>query len=99
MSITRDEAINANEFHHGTCTRTIGPKGGVTEHSEVWRRNGNTQTWKTRPEDYRIPVKHGMRSYDSITPDYAHTVHTAANCPLNDPNYVTTDYRKPPVTA
>lgn len=37
----------------------------------VCRRNGKTQTWKTRPDDYRIPVKAGFRSTGQITPDNA----------------------------
>jgi hypothetical protein len=32
------------------------------------RRNGKTQTWKTRPNDWRIPVKAGLRSCGAITP-------------------------------
>lgn len=31
------------------------------------RRNGKTQTWKTRPADYRIPVKAGLKSCGEIT--------------------------------
>lgn len=31
------------------------------------RRNGKTQTWKTRPDDFRIPVKAGLRSTGQIT--------------------------------
>jgi photosystem II stability/assembly factor-like uncharacterized protein len=31
------------------------------------RRNGATQTWKTRPGEYRIPLKAGFRSYGEIT--------------------------------
>lgn len=26
------------------------------------RRNGSTQLWKTRPTEFRIPVKAGLRS-------------------------------------
>ena len=33
------------------------------------RRNGRTQTWKTRPKDYRIPVKAGLRLYSELTRD------------------------------
>ncbi len=32
------------------------------------RRNGRTQTWKTRPDDFRIPIKIGFKSYGNITP-------------------------------
>lgn len=33
------------------------------------RRNGATKLWKTRPNDYRIPVKAGLRAYGYVTPD------------------------------
>lgn len=33
------------------------------------RRNGKTQTWKTRANDFRIPVKYGFRGYGNITAD------------------------------
>lgn len=80
--LTMQEALTANEFHAGTCSRTVGPRGGITIQQEVWRRNGSTKTWKRRPTDYAIPVKHGMRTYNTITQDDTN-VHTAANCPLN----------------
>ncbi len=31
------------------------------------RRNGRTQTWKTRPTDFRIPEKAGFRAFAQIT--------------------------------
>lgn len=31
------------------------------------RRNGRTQTWKTRPGEFRIPVVAGLRAYGEIT--------------------------------
>ncbi len=31
------------------------------------RRNGKTQTWKTRPSEFRIPLKYGFRGYAEIT--------------------------------
>ncbi len=31
------------------------------------RRNGKTKTWKTRPGEFRIPVKAGLRSCAYIT--------------------------------
>lgn len=33
------------------------------------RRNGRTQTWKTRPGEFRIPVKIGFRGHGAITQD------------------------------
>ena len=31
------------------------------------RRNGRTQLWKTRPDEFRIPVKMGFRTCDEFT--------------------------------
>jgi hypothetical protein len=31
------------------------------------RRNGRTQTWKTRPGEFRIPVVAGLNVYGEIT--------------------------------
>jgi hypothetical protein len=31
------------------------------------RRNGATRTWRTRPSDFRIPTKAGLRAYGEIT--------------------------------
>ena len=35
------------------------------------RVNGMCKTWKTRPEDFRLPVKHGLRDCFYITPGNA----------------------------
>ena len=32
------------------------------------RVNGTCQTWKTRPADFKLPVKHGLRECFYITP-------------------------------
>lgn len=50
-----------------------------------WRVNGKVKTWKTRPGEFRIPVKYGLRSYDYITQDTLHRVHLASECPDNKP--------------
>ncbi len=39
---------------------------------KLWSRNGKTQTWKTRPDAFKIPVKHGLYSYGYITQDNCH---------------------------
>lgn len=46
----------------------------VMANGRFWRcrRNGKTQTWKTRPDDYRIPVKAGLKATGAIEP---HTLH------------------------
>lgn len=30
------------------------------------RANGKCQTWKTRPTEFRLPVKYGLYDYDEI---------------------------------
>lgn len=36
------------------------------------RVNGRLQTWKTRPGDFKLPVKHGLRDCFYITQANAH---------------------------
>ena len=38
--------------------------------AQRWKVNGKVQTWKRSPERVRIPVKHGLYSYDQITTEY-----------------------------
>lgn len=32
-----------------------------------WRVNGTAKTWKTRPNEVRVPIKHGLRSFNYLT--------------------------------
>jgi len=32
-----------------------------------WKVNGVVKTWKTRPNDFRVPLKHGLKTYDYIS--------------------------------
>lgn len=70
--ITMQQAVTGQEFHEDHE-----PAGKIYE----WRRNGATQTWKTRPGDFRIPVKYGYRSTGQITHNDAHRFHLAEECP------------------
>lgn len=86
--LTRNQALTCQEFHYegdGPCTRNTGPRGGVTEHIVRVRRNGMTQTWVTRPSEFRIPVKYGIRARGqfSIRETEAGNYHAAEACPLN----------------
>lgn len=81
--ISYEQALTANEFHCGPCVATRGPRGGVHVKIEAWRRNGKTKTWKTRPGQFQIPVKHGLYNYAYITQDDAHC-HVASECPAVD---------------
>jgi len=83
--ITKRQAIDAQDFHYvgyHECTRTVGPRGGIREAITSARRNGKTRTWKTRPDDFKVPVKHGLHDYAYVTQDNAHQWHTREDCPL-----------------
>lgn len=82
--VTKDQAMTANEFHYGTCSRLIGPKGGLRRMvQERWRRNGVTRTWVRNPERWEIPIKYGLRSYGYLNNKNAEHFHTVDDCPLN----------------
>lgn len=75
-----------NEFHYTgrhECSRTTGPRGGITEHVTRVRRSGKTQTWKTRPDEFRVPIKYGLYESGEITQANAADFHAAEDCPLN----------------
>lgn len=84
--MTRDELRNAGfrtEFHYApACRRTVGPKGGVTVKNETWRINGAMVEFKTRPEEFRRPVKHGLRSYGYIDQHNVAAFVLAHTCPV-----------------
>lgn len=71
--ITKEQAVNASEFHH------ISPRPNGT--CEVWRRNGVTQTWKTKPTEFRVPVKWGLYRYGDITQHEVEQFYTSEECP------------------
>jgi hypothetical protein len=58
--ITPQAAMTANHFYHRTLrykSRDVPVKA---------RRNGSTKTWKTRPGQFRVPIKVGMYEYGYI---------------------------------
>lgn len=70
-------------FHENGCGRSIGPRGGVhTSNMVMWRRNGATKKWKTRPGHFSIPIKHGMYGpYGYLTQENQHRFHAHDDCP------------------
>lgn len=81
--VTKEQAASNRTFHYGHCTRTIGPRGGIKENVQAVRANGRLQTWKTRPAEFRLPVKIGLRGYDYIDHRNCQDFHTENECPLN----------------
>jgi hypothetical protein len=75
--VTFEQAVTAERFHENQGQRSDGS-------CYVWRRNGATQTWKTRPGEFRIPVKYGMYQYGQIRHDIAEQFHTEADCPFGN---------------
>ncbi len=84
---TQAESIGWGADIHYTgrheCTRTVGSRGGVTEKITHCRPSGACKTWKTRPEDFRLPVKHGLRESSAIERHNMNEWHLASDCPLN----------------
>lgn len=67
-------ANTANTFYH----RTLKYKSDKSRPLEC-RRNGRTKYWKTRPNEFRIPVKYGMYEYFYIDNSNAHEWSTVPN--------------------
>jgi hypothetical protein len=86
--LTMQEALEADYFHYGpVCAQIIGPRSGITYRVERYHRNGRTQTWRTRPTEYRVPVKYGLRGYGQITHHDADRFHPASRCPIEALRY------------
>jgi hypothetical protein len=90
--MTKEQAILAGEksgteLHYGECTVDIGPKGGKKWHIVRVRTNGKCQTWKSRPNSFRLPVVYGLKTYHAVNEENASKFHLASECPINfDPN-------------
>lgn len=66
--ITKQQAEAANyrqEFHH---TKLKDSRGEPVR----CRVNGKCKTWKTKPEQFELPVKHGLYTCFYITQTNAH---------------------------
>ena len=66
--ITKQQAIDSyhrQEFHHVSEKNADGS-------AVRCRVNGKCKTWKTRPDDFQLPVKYGLKTCFYITQDNAH---------------------------
>ena len=80
--ITKAQALTVDAFHLNGCHRTVGPRGGEEVQIYIWLRNGRTQTWKTRPTEFRIPVKFGLYAKGQIWHSNASEFHVPEDCPV-----------------
>ncbi len=62
--ITKKQALHHQDFHHVRVKNADGTPARC-------RANGACKVWKTRPDDFRLPVVHGLRDYFYIDNDNA----------------------------
>ena len=62
--LTKDQAITARQFAHVSMKDSRGDPLRC-------RSNGKCQVWKTRPDEFKLPVKYGLYQYFYITNDNA----------------------------
>ena len=74
--ITKDQALTETVFHF--------ERPGNRNGCERWSRNGAPKVWKTRPDEFRVPIKHGLYAYSYFTHHDTQTPawHTEGECPL-----------------
>ena len=61
--VTKEDSLKFDRFCH--VSKTQG-RGKNIKPLTV-RRNGQTKTWKTRPNEFSIPVKYGLYEFGYIT--------------------------------
>lgn len=62
--ITKEQAMTERNFEHTTVKNADGS-------ALRCRANGKCKTWKTRPNEFKLPVKHGLFNYFYIDQDNA----------------------------
>jgi hypothetical protein len=63
--ITKAQAMTARHFEHVSLKNSDGTPLRA-------RANGQCQIWKTRPAEFKLPAKHGLKDYFYITEKTAH---------------------------
>ena len=58
MGLTLEQA---KQLHYGDYL--------IDEYGKRWKVNGEVKRWKRDPDRIRVPLKHGLYSYDAITDD------------------------------
>ena len=64
MPITLTQALTVSRFEHVSIKNANGTPLRA-------RRTGKTKTWKTRPDEFSVPVKYGMYASFYITQENA----------------------------
>jgi hypothetical protein len=85
--ITKDQLLEMNgsgELHYTgnhKCTKTVGPRGGVTLRTMKVRLSGQCKIWKRGPARFRQPVKYGMYVSSWIDETNYQLFHLSSDCP------------------
>lgn len=69
--VTKEQAMTARNFEHETARAKDGKPLKC-------RASGKCQTWKTRPLEFKLPVKYGLYQSFYITEKNAHEWYTNA---------------------
>lgn len=48
-----------------------------------YKINGKCKTWKTRPSEFKVPIKYGLKGYDYLTDENAHLFSLTEPAPIN----------------
>ncbi len=88
-SVIQNGYYGTGRVHLNGCKRVIGPRGGVKDTIVEYRFNGQMKTWKTRPNDFSLPIKTGFTGpYGYITQINCDVFHWPDECPLWTPEQV-----------
>lgn len=92
--VTKEQAetLPLNEIHyHDANFTTAGVSKAYLELARQkcykWRRNGQTKTWKTKPNEFKVPIKYGIRVYAYLTHENADKFFLPEEC-TNKENHV-----------
>lgn len=77
MTITFSQAIqlkSCNSIHHNTLKNCDGKT------CQVFKINGKVKLWKTKPYQFQIPIKRGLREYYYLTENNCDQFHLPDSC-------------------
>lgn len=63
--VTKEQALTCTLFKQ-VAVPAFPEKDFKLSNPVYWRSNGKCKTWKTRPEEFKLPIKHGLYSYRYI---------------------------------
>lgn len=83
--ITKEQALTlqyGTVLHENGCKRIVGPRNGITTTVHQWRVSGQPVTYRTRPDNWYVPIKFGLRQSSKISVLTQNILHLADECPL-----------------